>query len=72
MGAAAAATDAHDIGSTPGNDVVIAGDDHVSLPDLNHEGALGWLNTSASAFYTGSQVGDTYHVKGIDPRQRIG
>src|SRR5262249_46180752 len=49
------------------------GSDTVTLPDkanynesVGNGQTLGWTDTSASTFYTGSQAGDTYTVNGSD------
>ena len=50
----------------------LGGNDVVTLPgeasynESIYGVPLGWTDTAASTFYTGSQIGDTYSVKGTD------
>jgi autotransporter passenger strand-loop-strand repeat protein len=44
----------------------LGGNDIVTLPDKANYAALGWTDTSASTFYTGSKPGDIYTVSGGD------
>ena len=51
----------------------LGGNDVVTLPnvanyneDVGNGQTLGWTDTAASTFYTGSLAGDTYHVTGGD------